>query len=286
MAEENNNDDTPLLSDWKQHLPEDIASEKSLESFEDVGSLAKAFIDTKADIGRSIRIPGADASDADVDAFNAKLMEAVPGLMRVPNQDDADSMNQLYDKMGRPKEAKEYSTPEGIPDSDVGARFKQQLEGMKEFAHENGLTKSQWDKQANKLIEDFKGQLDEAEGGIAAEQDQLRMEWGSATDSKFKSILDLINQTDGPESLKNGVIERTLDQNTMKWLDSMVEALSDGPQMRFQGQQDKGRVTPKEAEAQINEIMARDEYWDATSPQQKGLVDKVVELQKIAESAA
>lgn len=288
MSEENNpeNDPQPLLSEWRDHLPEDIASDKSLESFDSIDKLAKAYIDTKADVGRSIRIPGPDADDSTIDTFNAKLMEAVPGLMRVPNPDDADSLNQVFDKLGRPKEATEYAIPEGIPDSEVGTNFKKQLEGMRELAHENGLTKTQWEKQATKLIENFNNQLNEMEGATYDEQERLRSEWGSATDSKFKSILDLAQQTDAPESLREGIINRTLDADTMKWLDSMVSALSDGPQMRFQGMQDKHRITPNEAEAQINEIMAREEYWDPTSPQQKTLLDKVIELQKVVESAA
>ncbi len=283
MSEE---ESKPLLSEWKENLPEDIAGDKSLESFEDVGALAKAFIDTKADVGRSIRIPGPDAGDDDIDSFNSRLMEAVPGLMRVPNPEDAESMNQVYDKLGRPKEADGYEMPEGIPEGEIGKQFEAQLIEMRKTAHAAGLTKAQFDAQAKVLVENLNNQLNENAGAIADEQDQLRMEWGNATESKHKSILDLLNQTDAPESLREGIINRKLPADMVKWFDSMVTALSDGPQMQFQGQQDKSRVTPKEAESQINEIMARDEYWDPTSPQQKGLVDKVVELQKIAESAA
>ena len=90
---------------------------------------------------------------------------------------------------------------------------------------------------------------------------------------------------DAPQSLRDGVANRSLDAGTMKWLDSMVNALSDAPQMRFQGQQDESRVTPAEAEAQINELMDRKEYWDATSPMQAGLVKKVTDLEKIVQSA-
>lgn len=275
----------PLLSDWKQHLPEDIAGDKSLETFEDIGTLAKAFIDTKADVGRSIRIPGPDAGADDLDSFNTKLMEAVPGLMRVPDPDDADSLNQVYDKLGRPKAPSDYEIPEGLPDDEVGNTMRERLNQLKATAHEAGLTKAQFNAQAKKLVDNFNEQMSEIESATTEEQEKLKLDWGSGLESKYKSILDLAQQTGAPESLRDRIADKSLDAGTMKWLDSLVDTLSDeGAQMQFQGQQDKTRITPVEAEAQINEIMDRDEYWDPTSPKQKGLLDKVVELQKVVES--
>ena len=282
MSEE---DKEPLLKDWKTTLPEELQSDKSLEDFDDVGKLARAFVDTKADNGRSIRIPGPDASTDVVDSFNAKLLESVPGLMQTPDVDNAEAMNGLYDKLGRPKAPSDYATPEGLPDSDLGRSMETQLGELKKSAYETGLSKKQFDAQAKAIVENFKSQVSVMDGKTAEEQEKLRLDWGSALDSKYKSALDLAQQTDAPESVRNGIANRTLDSATMKWIDGMVTALSDSPQMRFQGQQDDTRVTPAEAEAQIHELMERKEYWDATSPMQAGLVKKVVDLEKIAQSA-
>lgn len=277
----------PLLKDWKASLPEELQNDKSLESFDDIGKLARAFVDTKADVGRSIRIPGPDAAPEAIDTFNEKLKEAVPGLMRMPDIDNTEQVMELYDRLGRPKEPSEYPTPEGLPEGDLGDNLKAQLNELKRVSHEAGLTKAQFEAQAKTIVDNFNNQLAAIEGKTGAEMEKLQLDWGAALDTKFKTALDLAQQTNAPQSLRDGIANRSLDADTMKWLDGMAAALSGkGPQMQFQGQQSSTAMTPAEANAQITEIMDRKEYWDPSSPVQQDLVDKVIKLQKIAQSAA
>ena len=49
-------------ADWRSTLSEDNAANKGLADFKDLNGLAKAYLDTKADNGRSLRLPGPDAS--------------------------------------------------------------------------------------------------------------------------------------------------------------------------------------------------------------------------------
>lgn len=278
-------DGEPLLKDWRTHLPETLVNDKSLESFDDIGKLAQAFVDTKADVGRSIRIPGPDAGADVVDSFNTKLMESVPGLAKMPDMDNKEEVLQLYDKLGRPKDASDYPTPEGLPDNEMGASLKEQLNDLKKVSHEEGLTKGQFEAQAKAIVENYNTQMTAIQGNIVDEQDKLKVDWGSAVQAKTQDILNLAKQTDAPQSIIDGIAEKALDATTMKWLDGLVNALSgEGPQMKFQGQGSETRITPIEANARIAEIMDKPEYWDQGNPQQEVLMKKVVELGKIAES--
>lgn len=48
-------------SDWRASLPPELQAEKSLESFKDVGALAKSFVETKRMVGKGVEVPPADA---------------------------------------------------------------------------------------------------------------------------------------------------------------------------------------------------------------------------------
>ncbi len=71
--------------DWKDTLPDDLKTNASLLDVPDVATLAKRFIDTKAMVGNSFRVPGEDASTEDWGKFNTNLIEKVPALMFKPD---------------------------------------------------------------------------------------------------------------------------------------------------------------------------------------------------------
>lgn len=59
-------------TDWRASLPIELQAEKSLESFKDVGALAKGFVETKKLVGRGIEFPGADAKPEAVADFRKR----------------------------------------------------------------------------------------------------------------------------------------------------------------------------------------------------------------------
>ena len=48
---------TPPVVDWRAGLPEELRAEKSLESFKDIASLAKSYIETKRMVGQRQDVP-------------------------------------------------------------------------------------------------------------------------------------------------------------------------------------------------------------------------------------
>ena len=48
---------TPPVADWRAGLPEELRAEKSLESFKDIASLAKSYIETKRMVGQRQDVP-------------------------------------------------------------------------------------------------------------------------------------------------------------------------------------------------------------------------------------
>ena len=103
------------MGDWKETIAEELRSDPSIKDFKDVDSLVKSYKETKAFVGSAMRIPGPDASKEDRAAFRAKLKEKVPELVEVP--EDPEKLKEveadLWARLGRPKEAKEY-TAEGV----------------------------------------------------------------------------------------------------------------------------------------------------------------------------
>ena len=65
--------DLALTPSWRDSLPADLKAEKSLESFKDVGALAKSYIATKAMVGTKAAVPGATATPEEIAAYRTAL---------------------------------------------------------------------------------------------------------------------------------------------------------------------------------------------------------------------
>lgn len=264
---------------WRDSLPEEIRGDKALADFSDVGGMAKAYLDTKADVGRSLRLPGPDASVEDINAFNTSLMQKVPGLTAIPGEEAPKEVtDEFFRQLGRPDDPSGYKLPETRDENS-----KAGLDELKQLAHSLGLPKKQFEKLSAKLVEQHNSQIEKVVADRAADWDNLKVDWGTGLEGKTKAILELARATDAPESLTNAITNRAIDSGTMKWLNSLVDSMSGDSQLNFQGAgSQETRTSPAEADAQINEIMAKPEYWDPASPLHAGLAKKVVELGKLA----
>ena len=67
--------------DWRETLPEEMRADPALKDIPDVVTLAKAFRDTKAMVGASVRLPAADADEAARAEFLEKIKERAPDLV-------------------------------------------------------------------------------------------------------------------------------------------------------------------------------------------------------------
>jgi len=60
---------------WRDSLPDDLKADKSLESFKDVGALAKSYVETKKMVGAKAAptVPGAQATPEEIKAWRSAL---------------------------------------------------------------------------------------------------------------------------------------------------------------------------------------------------------------------
>ncbi len=268
---------------WRDDLSDDIKDDKGLADFKDIGGLAKAYLDTKADVGRSIRIPGPDADADTIAAFNTDLVTKVPSLVSIPGEKASEEDTAaFFTRLGKPTEATKYVMPADAPEA-----IKENLNALAAVAFKGNFTQAQFKQMSETMMADHVANTDAATSKFADEYDKLKLDWGPALTNKSQSILELAKQTGAPQQLVDAVANRQMDMDTMKWLDGLITSLSgEGSQMNFQGSGSQDtRVTPAEAKNQIEEIMARKEYWESGNAQQQGLVDKVVALGKIASAA-
>lgn len=269
-------------SSWRDSLPEEIKEDKALADFTDPGGLAKAYLDTKADVGRSLRLPGPDASLEDMQAFNISLMQKVPTLTAIPGEGSSDeAINEFYRQLGRPDEISGYK----IPETD-DPMAKAGLLELATDAHKEGLSQDQFIHLADNMLNNHKKAGEEMSTKQRDDYDMLKVDWGAGLEGKTKAVLELAKATDAPQAMIDAITNRTIGSATMKWLDSVVTSLSgDGSQINFQGAgHEDTRMSPAEANAQVEEVMNKKEYWDPSSPLHEGLKKKVVDLQRIASS--
>lgn len=267
-----------MADDWKSGLPEELKSAPALKDVGDVATLAKAFVETKAFVGSSIRPPGPDATPQAKTDFIQKLQEKVPELLFLPDGDDDVAKlarETAWTKLGRPKEPKDYVLP-----ADVQVP-EEHLEALRKEALDEGLTKSQFQARAKRVAD----AITQAELGRQDSQKALKKELGAAFDERTAAAAAVAAKLGlSPElvaALKNG----TVDVGTFKAFATIAKGFGEMRQVADQGGGGGGgRLTPGEAEAQRAEIMARPEYFNPKASQMaihESLKRKVQELNEL-----
>jgi hypothetical protein len=257
---------------WTDSLPSDFRNAPFIAKAANQADALQAIQNAASWMGNSIRIPGPDASDADKTAFAQKAMEKIPGLMQTPNFEDPAQMAAIMKKMGKPDTAEGYKAPESM---DAGQAA--QLQAM---ALESGMTVKQWDTFSSKMA----ATQNEGAGAAKLAQEQAMQtlvgEWGMAYDQKAADVFVLMQKMQAPAEMIQAVKDRTIEAGQLRMWDRMVESIgSEGNPLSSMGKdQGPGFMTPAEAKSQIDEIMARPEYFDKASPQQAALRAKVQKL--------
>jgi hypothetical protein len=265
----------PPEPNWKDSLPEEIRGHKTLADVEDVGALAKQFIDAQATMGTSIRIPGPDAGNEALTSFHTKLAEKVPGLIPTPDPDNAEQMNALYTRMGRPSEAIGYEHPDGVDPT--------QMADFADLAHSLGLTKTQYKGMLSSLVEKTAKTAETTTAEFDAATRALKQEWGIVYEDNLQLVQSVMKGTGAPAEFLEAAADSKLPAGTIKWLHNIGKQLgSEG--INFQKDESTSRLAPAEAKARVAEIMGDREgpYWDGAHPQHKEYVQRVVDLNRAA----
>jgi hypothetical protein len=261
-------------------LPDDLRTHPSLKDFKDPGALAKAFIDTKALVGASIRPPGPDAKPEDRVEFVTKLREKVPELVLIPDGDDEPAKaarEAAYERLGKPKEAKAYEPPKDV---ELPADA---LEALRAEAFEEGLTRSQFQARAKRVATAFATSSQAEKESVAA----LKRELGAAFDERTASAAAVAAKLGFPQAVVAALKSGTVDGATFKAFAAVAKGFGESRQVADQGGGNGGKLTPAEIDAQEAEIMARSEYFHPKANEMgihRNLVAKVQALRAMRDA--
>jgi hypothetical protein len=181
-------------------------------------------------------------------------------LIRVPDWDKADKveLDQIYTKLGRPNDPKEYNLQ--VPDGQ-SREFADWAQGI---FHEAGLSSRQAAAITNKWNEYIQGfQSGEAESKAAAMKDQeanLRNEWGSAYD-KYDSIAANAINSLGLKDTQLAAIRDSLGfDGAMKLFASIGEKIGEAEYVTGESRGSNGPMTPNQAVSKISQLQ-QDKEW-------------------------
>jgi hypothetical protein len=240
--------------DWKTLLSDELKTEKSLEQFKDVPSLAKSYVETKRKVGDALHIPDGE---------------------------DNEAWQEVFTKLGRPEKAEDYQLPqpdlpEGVPwDEDRAKRFG-------EVAHSLGLSQKQlegivqWDAQETRnFFVTGKAELEAVVEG-------LKKDWGANFDRNIALAQRTVRAVGGDE------VVALLDSTGLNNHPALAKMFSRiGKTLAEAGVIDGevvGTVAPEDAKSRIAAILTdkKDPYWQASDPQHRERTEEVRKLYEIA----
>jgi hypothetical protein len=266
-------------TNWRDSLPEQLRDAPFIgkaESIDDaIGKLAHA---AKL-VGTSVRIPGEDASEEDRNAFYDKLKD-IPGVARLPLPDDVDGLNDLLSKLGRPEEPSKYDAPE-IENFEWDDNM---LRDLRTYAHEAGMTHTQFKVLAAKIAEQEINADKSTSAERQAEREKLKTDWGDAVEGRENLIRGWLEQSGAPKSMVDLLDNHSLPADTVKWLYDTASQFEDttNPISKDRSESSPTTVTPEQARARIQEILANPAYFNATDPRHKDIVNDMLKYQRLA----
>lgn len=246
---------------FRATLPEELRADPSLADIKDLPSLAKAFRDTKALVGSSIRVPGPDASPEAKAAFRDRLKKDAPDLVELPSDPEKrkTARKDILEQLGWPKDPAKEFTLAGIT-LEPGVKLDENE--LRTIAVELGLDKDGFAKLAGKSAAAQAAVIKSAQ----AEQSVLKGEWGGAYEERKLLALAAAEKTNAPQSLKDAIKNGTADAATMRWAYGLAQSVGASPrELGDQGGGARGTgLTPAEALSQLSEIEGRKEYFKPT----------------------
>jgi hypothetical protein len=257
---------------WYKSLPEDIQTWDEVKNSPSPEAFYKQVSDMRSMIGRSLQIPGPDASQEAREKYLNKVLERTPEIMLRPG---SENMDDFYASLGRPEAPDKYTLSEDITQ---GNYDEDSVNAFRPVAHEAGLNQKQFEAIVAKMSANTAHRQEQA---MQAHQEQLQAlkgEWGLAFDQNLK-IADKVRQEFFPQL--NLPIDK-MDAHSIKSLQMLGKALGGEKINLTQDQGEGSAITPAEAKEKIDEIMENKEhaYWNAQHPGHKAAVQKVVDLHK------
>ena len=246
--------ETPVETNWRDSLSDDIRGDASLENINDINSLAKGYVHAQRMVGADkIALPGKYATE--------------------------DDWQQVYTKLGRPDSPENYELNYNLPEGDDGANLNQ----FKEVSHKLGLLPN----QAQGILE-FYNEMNQSvvqQGEIALNDNKetvvqgLRKEFGQAADSKLQLAERVAKQFASQEIFETKLADGSQLGNHPDMIRAFIkigEAISED---KLNGAPQEMVMTPDEAQKEIGKLMEENSpYWQKNHPNHQRAVDEVARL--------
>lgn len=244
------------IKEWMKDFPDDLKGHQSLSRYNDIQSLAKAYINAEKAIGKDkIVIPDQHATEED--------------------------WNKFYQKIGLPESPEKYDVK--LKD----AKFVDEagLSELKPLAHKLGILPKQLEGILSWYEQRVGGQLEQvnqtSQAELAQQVDSLKKEWGQSFDTRVswaKRLLDE-NKIEGIDELRN---DPKFGSNpvVLKLLAKIGEQFYKEDTIRSGDGSGRFVLSPAEAQSRIDSIMGdtNHPYYNSEHPNHKTAVEEVQSL--------
>lgn len=260
--------DMNFVENWKEHLPEEIRDEPSLNNIANFPDAIKQLVHAQKTVGKDkVILPGEEASDED--------------------------WNEFYNQVGRPKTAGDYpyERPEDVPESE---RSDDRMEEIRKFAHATNMTVKQFKRMMEREDAEVidRKKVDEATVELALDEAEQKLKdlWGMAYDEKIHIVNRFINETT-KEGDKRTAFIKEFGRNPVfvEWAAEVGKTMVEHEVLIA----DITQKAPKEAQAELDEYMASGEYskylrgdFERDNPSKhKAILKKVTDLYDVISPA-
>ena len=259
------------MARWQDELPDELKVNATLANYETPEDAFKAFVETKAKLGRSITIPSEDGGETARKEFIEKLQKNAPELIVKPTDENEDDFWKLA---GVPEKPDDYSPPE-----DVGLS-QDEITKYREYAQKVGMTQKQFEKGLVALNEQVVAQQEAAAELAQRDKQVLDSKWGLAIEQQDKIVNALVEKFQDPDNPVQG----ELNAAGKLMLANIAKAFKQSPQAFTQPAGTDGGITPDEAREEAGKIRARLLEEGRTLPPQERqrLNQKLVDLTRAA----
>jgi hypothetical protein len=191
-------------------------------------------------------------------------------------------LNDVYDKLGRPKEAKDYKIadvkmPEGVK---ADGEF---IDALKVASHKLGLLPHQVDGLYSWYMNTAGTRIKaKTEAETKAREDSeasLRSEFGSAYDAKVAKAQSVLNKFAGDDMKQ--LLDKGLgnDPAVVRFMSKIADSISEDAFAKGGGE---STMTPKEAEAELGKVRAQLIGMERSNPEYKLLLERRNDLMAMA----
>lgn len=234
---------------WLSSLPPELQTDPTIVNFKGkpVAELAKAHVETKALVGRSIRPLGQNATAEEKKQFVEKLLQVEPALIYAPDGDE-EASKRLFKKLGRPDKPEDYKFDE---DAVTAAGLKPS--DLRALAVTAGLTQAQAAQLAKVMVDanlEVKRQNDLAARALAEK-------WGAAKEERTLAAK--------AAAMKMGLNEQEIAGLTPRQLEAfygVAKAVGVNQNEFREHNNSRPPLDREEAKQELARIRSNEVYWN------------------------